>query len=219
MVCGEGNPGPAQGYMRVRHGHALTAGLEGVDLVLMTGAYRLIRAGDATDVPLTLAAPFRLFPEGLSYPEEPDPGHPMALVSQKQRRGRTVYFAPQIGKYFFLTRFPDLARLITNAVRWGLKGEELLKADAPPSLHTSLRRNGDRLLVHCVNLTGGERFFTEIVPLHNCTFRVRMPEEWSGAEAWQASTGERLAVRQEGGFAGVTVPKLEDYDVVVFEGS
>jgi hypothetical protein len=216
-ITGEPTGGPVQGYMRLRPGHPLTAGLDEVGLILMAGRYCNVAAAGDGAVPLTLASPFRLFPEGLSYPEEPDPGCPMAVAREHAGGGRTVYFAPQIGKCAFNSRFPDLFRLITNATTWCLGGEDLMRVDAPASLHTSLRRSDKRLMVHCVNLTGGERFFTEIVPLHNCGIAVRIPDGWAGVAASVTSSGEDLAVSTENGFARVTVPRLGDYDIVVFE--
>jgi hypothetical protein len=123
--------------------------------------------------------------------------------------------APQIGKVFYANRFPPLGALIADAVRWAHDGPLPVEVEGPSTLHTSLRRLADgRVAVHCINLTGGERFFSQIVPLQNCTLRVRMPGA-SAVTATQVSTQSELAVTRDGDLYACVVPKIEKYDAIV----
>lgn len=227
-----GEPAPAlgasteytQGYMRQQsHGHGpphpVTRSNADLELLPLLGRFLPVRAAAGATVPYRRAAPFRVFPEGWSYTTKADPGEPMVVALDKPGRGRTVFFAPQIGKLFYATRYPPLGDLIADAVRWAAGDAMPIEVDAPDTLHTSPRRLADgRLAVHCINLTGGERFFSQIVPLHDCQIRVRMPQN-SHVTATQVSTQAGLTVAQDGEWWTCAVPKLDRYDVILFEGT
>jgi hypothetical protein len=211
-----------QGYMR-RQGladarlHPITQSNDDLELLPLLGHYLPVQAVEDAAVLYRRAAPFRVFPEGWSYTTEEDPGEPIVAVCSHAGGGRTVFFAPQIGKVFYVTRYPPLGALIADAVRW-VGGALQIEVDAPPTLHTSLRRLADgRLAVHCVNLTGGERFFSQIVPVHGCQMRIHMPE-YRHVAVTQVSTQAALPVVRDGGWWTCVVPKLKSYDVILFEG-
>lgn len=188
-----------------------------LQLLPLLGRYLPVETLGEAQVLFRRAAPFRVFPEGWAYTTDPDPGEPMMVTREHEGGGRTVYFALQMGKNVYVTRFPPLADLIAGAVRWTLRGELPLEVDAPPTLHTALRRLDGRLAVHCVNLTGGERFFREIVPLHGCRIVVRVPEDAGRVRVTLVSNGAALPFEREGQHCTVVVPELGDYDVVVFD--
>ena len=72
-------------------------------------------------------------------------------------------------------------------------------------------------MVHCINLTGGERLFSELVPLHAIRISLRCDDGMRVRRAWRASDGARLRTEKHGAYVTVQLDRLTDYDVVVFE--
>ena len=207
--------GVQQAYGIVRGEHPILAGLAGVSLVPWGGTYLPVAPSEGTEVLLGLSAPFAVFPEGMSYPTRPDSGDPLALA--RDRASRSVLFAGPIGRLHWKTRIADHGRLIADAARWAARGGVAATVEAPPTLQVSVRRQPGRRLVHLVNLTGGERFFTGLVPIHDA--RISLPAG-SGVAPQSApglASGAELPLEVSGGRWTVTIPRVADYEVIVFE--
>ncbi|NPV08528.1 MAG: hypothetical protein HPY83_11290 [Anaerolineae bacterium] len=138
------------------------------------------------------------------------------------RRGQAIYCAGDLGFSFIRAGYPDHPRLLANCVAQ-LIGDRLpLKVKAPGTVDVSLRRQGDRALVHLVNLTtnqivedaGCEIGGYEAIPVPDIEVRLRTARP---LRASLASTGEELPAEVDGGWQSVTVPRLDIYDIVVFE--
>ncbi len=207
-----------QAYMRRVTEHPLTTSAQDIELLPLPGRFLPVEAAPDATVPLHRAALSRVFPEGWAYTTEPDPGEPL-VVAREQTGGRTVYFATQLGRAFQMVHHPTHGDLIADAMRWVLGDALPLRVVAPPTLQISLRRCADGLAVHCVNLTGGERYMREIVPLHDCRIGLCLSEENGVQRATQISTGCELPVEIDDDWAWVTVPMLGAYDVILFETS
>jgi len=219
-----GEPVPAAGearemmqaYMRVVEAHPVLASSPDLSLLPLPGRVSPVSAATDTQVPLRRAAPFKVFPEGWAYPTEDDPGEPL-LVAREPGGGRTVFLATQLGRSYTMLHYPPLGDLIPDAVRWAALDDLPLRAEAPPTLQLSLRISGAGLAVHGVNLTGGERYMREIVPLHDVRVALRENAGRPFVRVTQVSSGEALALVRRDGWAEVTVPVWGAYDVVLFE--
>lgn len=221
----QGDPKPAigeqrgsvQAYMKKNLDHPVLARLSEVGLLPLSGMYCPVTTQGPASVVLARTAPFQVFPEGWSYPKEKDPDNPILIVNQNPGAGRTAYFATHIGRSFWQSRFPDLATLICDTVKWAANAKPPMRIKGPPTLHTSLRRSSGRFMVHCINLTGGERLFSELVPLHDIRISIRCDNGMQVRRAWRASDGTRLKIEKQGAYVTAQLDKLTDYDVVVFE--
>lgn len=208
-----------QSYIRIVDRHPIAKGLDETDLVLLPGKYCSIDYDHGLETPLMRNPPFQAMPEGFAYTLEELPDEPMALLSQQGNGGRVVYFSGQPDKYFWKIAYPDLGALIVNAVNWTLHEEEPeIVIDAPVTLYTAFRVQGDRKLLHLINLTSGRRFFTEVVPLYNTAIKLKtdaLPQPVQ--KIFLVSDREPLPFNEENGYYSVVVPKLTDYDILVFE--
>jgi hypothetical protein len=221
----QGNPKPAigeqrgsvQAYMRKRLDHPALADLRDVELLPLSGLFCPVTTQALAKVVLSRTAPFQVFPEGWSYPKEKDPDDPILIVNQNPGPGRTAYFATHIGRSFWQSRFPDLATLIRDTIQWAANAEPPVRVEGPPTLHTSLRRSTGRFMVHCINLAGGERLFSELVPLHGIRISLRCDDGMRVRRVWRASDGARLRIEKQGAYVTARLDLLTDYDVVVFE--
>ena len=217
MAWDDTTSGIQQAYLRVTHTHDILKHCTNTGLLPFAGPFCRISPHDGTIVPLVRTRPFRVFPEGLSYPEGDDPAEPMTVLRETGSGGRTAYFPFQPGSLFYNTRIPDIGALMANTVAWALGGTPVLTIDAPSTLHVSLRRGKGRWMVHCVNLTGGERFFTGLVPLHDCMIGLRKPQDGRICSVRQASDGMALEFVDDGSTCAVRVPQIDDYDIIVFK--
>jgi hypothetical protein len=209
--------GSVQVYAKKGPDHPVLAGLREADLLPLTGMFCPVTPQDRAKVVLSRTAPFLVFPECWSYPKEKDPNDPILIVNQNAGAGRTAYFATHIGRSFWQSRFPDMASLIRDTVQWTANAEPPMRVEGPPTLHTSLRRSAGRLMIHCINLTGGERLFSELVPLHGIRLSLRCDDGTQIRRVWRASDGVELPIEKQGAYVTVTLNSLTDYDVVVLE--
>jgi hypothetical protein len=205
-----------QAYMRVTGEHPAVRSVSDLSLLPLPGRVSPVKAAQDTQVPLRRAAPFRVFPEGWAYPEHPDSREPM-LVTREAGAGRTAFFATQLGRSFTMLHFPPLGDLIADTVRWAAGDDIPLRVEAPATLEVSLRLCDAGVTVHCVNLTGGERYMREIIPLHDCHFSLREDAGRRFGQAVQVSSGAALPLVHDSGWATITVPVLGAYDILLFE--
>jgi len=206
-----------QAYMRITGRHPALRSLGDLSLLPLPGRLTPVIADPGTEVPLRRAAPFRVFPEGWAYPEMDDPGEPI-LVARETGPGRTAYLATPLGRSFLMLHYPPLGDLIADTVRWAAGDVLPLQVQAPATLQVSLRDCPLGLAVHCVNMTGGERYMREIIPLRGVRLSVPEPAESRYARAILVSSGECLPLERREGWLSVNVPELGAYDVVLFEG-
>jgi hypothetical protein len=212
-VLDESRAEPQQAYWIRNGAHPLTDFCDAA-LIPAQGRYCVVETvAPGVEAPLVQGPAFRVFPEGLSYPVEPAPGHPALAVRRRPGGGSVVYFAGHIGLTYAQARLPDHAELIAGAVRRALGDDLPLVVDGPHTLHANLRRNGRNLAAHLVNLTGGERFFRGLVPLRG----VRVGVRGAFARARLLAAGRTVATRREDGRSWIEIPEIADYEVAVFE--
>jgi len=211
------HPEGLQNYCRLQIDHELLRGLEGTELVPVAGEFCLVEVAEGVDVPLKLAHPFVLFPEGMSYTAEPDLGHPMIIASEHPGGGRTVYLPGQMDRFHWKAGFPDLSQIMSNAVRWSARYDVPLECDGPNTIYTTLRRQDNRIMVHLVNLTGGQRYFKQIIPLYDIDVKVKKELCGNKVRAYMLSDSKMLEICSDDLYYVVKVPKLNDYDVLVIE--
>jgi hypothetical protein len=215
-VIGE-QRGAVQAYMKKSIDHAVLDGVRETALLPLSGRFCPVSTTGLAKPVLARAAPFQVFPEGWSYPQQKDPDDPILVINQAPGTGRTAYFASEIGRSFWQSRFPDLAVLVRDTVQWVGGIAPPLRVEGPPTLHTSFRRSAGRYMVHCINLTGGERLFSELIPLQAIRISLRSEPGARVRRVWRASDGAKLPIAQLGQYVVASLDHLTDYDVVVFD--
>jgi hypothetical protein len=135
-----------------------------------------------------------------------------------------VYFANAMDALFYHYGFPDLGRVLANAARYALGSAHDLEVDAPEFVDISLRVQARRKLVHLINFpvakqlnTGWRHAGRTQVPVADIAVRIKLAAGERVREARLASSEQLLAATQRGEWTCVTVPRLEDHEIVVFE--
>jgi hypothetical protein len=156
-----------------------------------------------------LAGPYEKIPEASEDP---------ALYVHETGRGRTVYFAGDLGGGLQKFRLPEFFRLAANVIREFAPSPVVLES-APASIDVVLRtqENGKRLILHILNLTGEmTRPIERIIPLRDLAVRV---EAGPGVKSVSSLMAPRkLEFSADGkGTIRFTLPRVEEYEVVVIE--
>jgi len=204
--------GLAQAYLsRKDPAHPLCAG---IDCALMAAAGHWIpmRASAETTAPITRAAPFRLFPEGISYTNEPHPDNPLALCGESS--GRRVYFAFDAGRCYRRAPHPDNEQLLVNAVLWAGQAPPQLECLGFPDLRISVRKNAAGHAIHFINTAGRDRYRTEFTPVREVTFTWGCDEPKA---VRHGAAGEPIPFAWEDGRLTATLPEIESYTLVQIE--
>ena len=216
-------------YARIVHADdPLLAGIVNTDLIPNDGALVEVAAAAGRSVPLTLIPPVIAHSGAtISIPEysaiRATTDVPVA-VHGTHGQGRTVYFANAMDALFYKYGFPDLGRVLANAVRHALGDAQDFAIDAPEFVDIALNVQSRRKLVHLINFpvakqmsTGWRHAGRTIVPLSGIPLRVKLAAGERVREVRVASTETVIACEQDGAWACVTVPALDDHEIIIFE--
>ena len=205
----------------------LLAGIGDTDLIPNDGALNEVRAEPGRDVPLTLIPSVQAYVGAtISIPDLSGAIETTTIpivVRGAYGAGRVVYFANEIDRLFYRYGFPDLGRIFANAVRYAANDAFEVAVDAPDFVDITHMVQERRVLVHLINFAIGKPLATgwrpigrNFVPVHDVTVRTRCARSRL-REARLASSEAPLAVTYDGAWAQVSVPRLEDHDIVIFE--
>ncbi len=224
----------------------LLAGIGDTDLIPNEGALIEVTARAGHAVPLTLIPPVIAhdgatisIPEYSAIRETTD----VPVVTRgAYGSGRVLYIANTMEGLYYHYGFPDLGRVLANAVRWALGAPMALEVDAPDYVdvtHMGQIRHGHqghqghqghhghhggRALVHLINLpldkplnTGWRHPGRNLVPVRDIAVRLRPPAGQRVNSVRLASSETVLPMSMKHGACEVTVPLLTDHEIVVFE--
>jgi hypothetical protein len=206
----------------------LLLGLGDTDLIPNEGALVEIRPEHGRAVPLTLIPPVIAhsgatisIPEYSAIKETTD--IPVAIRGV-HGKGRVVYFCNAMESLFYRYGFPDLGRVLANAVQWTLAEAPVLQVDAPDYVEATLMVQPGRKLVHLVVFavgkpvnTGWRHIGRNLIPATDVTVRIALADGESVREVRLASSESPLPLQGTNGSAEVVVPRVADHEIVIFE--
>lgn len=141
----------------------------------------------------------------------PDPDSP-AIVVHNYGKGRVVLFTGNVGVYYFDWKDKNHLRLFGDYVR--AMANPRTVTDAPKCVEMTLRQQGERYLLHLINLNvGAYRPMDEILPIRD--FKVRLVGQ--GALHARTMDGQPIPCCSEGQDCVLHVQELRDYLVIVLE--
>jgi hypothetical protein len=207
---------------------ALLHGLGDTDIVPNDGDLLEFTPGPGNVVPLTLIPPVTAHSGAtISIPEYSavtGASDTPVAVHGRHGDGRVVLFTNGMDSLFYKYGFADLGRILANAAAMGLGEDSQLQVDAPDYVDVTHQCQTGRHLVHLINFAIGKHVTTgwrypgrNLVPVDGIIVRLRADTAQPVRAVRVATTEAHLPHRREGDWVEVTVPRLHDHEIVVFE--
>ena len=134
--------------------HRVFAGFDETDLLPFGGELQRVRADARTQVLATYVPPFPIYPPEFCWTDAPRTDTPaLVLREQGSAAGCVAYLPADIDRCYGRYQLPDHGDLLANLVRWTARDRMPLVVEGPGYLDCHLYRQGDRLILHVVNLT------------------------------------------------------------------
>jgi hypothetical protein len=125
---------------------------------------------------------------------------------------------------FYRYGFPDLGKLIANAVLIGLGKQRNLEVEAADFVDVTSMEQENRRLIHLINFpvsmsvnSGWRHPGGNLIPQENICIRVMVPTGKSIAEVRLASDESCIEFKNNDNWVEVVVPILHDHEIVIFE--
>jgi len=193
--------------------HPVLRGFEETDIIPYGGGLRPLRTESGVIVPLTFVPPFPTYPPETAWMREPKTEIP-GLVLSTRGKSRVVYLQADIDRRYARDHLTDHGDLLANIARWAVGDAMPFTVDGPGFLDCHLYRQGDRMILHIVNLTSAGTWrapVDELIPVG--PMKVAIKGAFKSAQA-RVQTGS-LAVTSRGGAVSFMIPTILDHEMVV----
>ena len=133
--------------------HPLLAGFEDTDILPFGGTLEPLRVDESSSVLATFVPAFPIYPPETAWMREPRTEIPALLARSLPNGARVIYMPADIDRRYARDHLPDQRRLLENAVRWAANDLFPFTVSGPGFLDCHLYSQGERLILHVVNLT------------------------------------------------------------------
>jgi hypothetical protein len=179
---------------------------------------RPLRVDDGATVPLTLVPEFPVYPPETAWMRESDSHLPGLVLGEASGGGRVSYLAADLDRRYFRELLPDHGNLLKNLVRWAARDSVPLQVQGAGLVDCHLYQQGQRLILHVVNLTNPGTWrapLDELIPIGPLQVRVKIPEGVAARSAKLLVGTGSAAVSRAGGWAELSLKSVLDHEVVV----
>jgi hypothetical protein len=198
--------------------HRVLSGFDVTDTIPFGGRLEVVIPNGDVTTPVTFVPPFPIYPPETSWMANPTSNLPALVLRESEAGGRIAYLAADLDRSFGRSRLPDHARLLANVVRWSADDEMPIDVDGTGFLDCRLYRQQDRQILHVVNLSG---FETGNAPVHEHypvgPIEIRIPTDHASLRVKMLVSGAETEVSSSGDGACVTLDRITDHEVLVFE--
>jgi hypothetical protein len=196
---------PDGAYFRIRD-KSMFPSLKSTDVTFMYGDYLQVDAKG----PLTFIPPSMYGPPELVHVDWKDTDAP-GLIVKELGKGTVAWLPWNLGALYYMHSSEAHASLIRDLVDSLLPRGRQLKTNAHPLVDITMMRQGDRHLVHLVNLSGhSQTAYFKAVPMSQ--IQVQVKGAFSTAKAIRSR--QDLAITRQGEYGSFTLPSLAEYDLV-----
>ena len=193
--------------------HPVLEGFDETDLLAFGGVLAPMHVDAGVEVPLTFVPEFPVFPPETSWMRQPRTDIPGLAL-----RGRTAFLPADLDRRYARDGMIDHGDLLANLVRWAAGDSIPLKVEGPGRIDCQLYSQGDRLLLHLVNLTSagtGRAPIDDNIPVGPLAVRIRVPRGFHRAQAQLRVSGKDAPARLENGWIHFNVPVIRDHEFVI----
>ena len=218
----QGVEGPLQNsYLRLKSEvatskfHPVLNGLEDANRII-NGTHRVqvINKGEFPS-PVTLVPTYPDLPMEDVYPRTGDTGI-RELYLREFGKGRVAYFNGDIDRAFWQIMSVDHGKLLKNTIRWALNEEPMVSVKSPGVMDVTTWRQEKSITVHLVNLTNPMMMkgpFREFIPV-DAEVQIRLPENTKVTGMKLLLRGLEISHKIAGGIVSISIPKIQDHEIV-----
>jgi hypothetical protein len=194
-------------------------GFDATDILPYGGTLEPLRVAAGATVLATFIPAFPAFPPETAWMREPRTDIP-AVVVNEQHGARVAFLPADIDRRYAVDNLPDHGDLLANVVRWAARDSIPLRVESPGFLDVELYAQGERLVLHLVNLTGVGSWrapMEEIVPVGPVAVSVRDSRRSAARTVtWRVGGGTTRLVPRDG-WLHFTLPTLHEHEMAVIE--
>ena len=135
-------------------------------------------------------------------------------------RARVVYLPADIDRRYTKEHLPDHGRLLANIVRWAAGDSVPIAVEGPGLIDCHLYQQGDRRILHLVNLTSEATWrapLEELIRVGPFTVKLRLPRAPVRPAARLLVAGVERPMRVEAGMGAIEIEAILDHEVIVVE--
>ena len=110
----------------------------------------------------------------------------------------------------------DHGTLLKNTIRWALNEATIVKVKCPGVIDVTTWRQEKSLTLHLVNLTNPMMMkgpFRELIPV-DAEVQISLPSNIKVKNMKLLLRGEAISHTIEGGTISISIPKIEDHEIV-----
>ena len=148
------------------------------------------------------------------------------ILMNNFEKGRSVYFAADIGQAYFIAPYQYQRRLISNSVRWAAAGNAPpITVDAPLCVQAAFytQDNPQRTLIHLLNEVNTQA--NRAIPENNPPQReeilpvldIKIRAAPGFTRAFQEPGHHLLQLKQRPQWSEIMVPRLDVHSIIVLE--
>jgi len=135
------------------------------------------------------------------------------------KKGKVIYISKPIFRDYIINGPKVYRDIIENCIRI-IMPEPLIVSDLPRSAEVTLRKQGERYILHVLNYIPQRKcreidIIEDKIRLYNVKISVRLSEKPSCV--YVAPSKEEIGFDYDGGYVSVTVPEIYGHQMVVFE--
>jgi hypothetical protein len=208
--------------------HPIFDGIENTDLIPNDGSIIQFQSANAATSILTLIPPITAHSGAtISIPEYSGNFTTTDIplfVSNAYGKGMGILFCNQMDMLFYRYGFPDLGKLLANAVFIGLGENCNLEVKASDFVEVTSMTQANRTMIHLINFpvsksvnSGWRHPGGNLIPQENITIKIKPPLNRKIKEVRLASSELRIQYQHQDDWVEVLVPLLQDHEIVIFD--
>ncbi len=198
--------------------HPVLRGFDETDLLPFGGRLEPLRVETQAQVLMTFVPAFPVSPPETAWMREPRTDIPGLILHTTAQGARVAFLPADLDARFGRDNLPDHATLLANLVRWVAKDEIPLAVEGRGLVDCHLYRQGNRLILHLVNLTSAGTWrapIDELIPIGPLRVKVQLSPGIRPAKPQLLVSGESTRLTVHENWAAFEIKSILDHEVVV----
>lgn len=198
--------------------HEVLTGFDDTDILPFAGRIEKVDTEPDVQVLATFVPPFPIYPPETAWMRHAQTDVAGVVLREPASGGRVAYVSADIDRCYGRDHHPDHADLLANITRWAAGNSVPVRVDGPGLIDCHLYRQGERLILHLVNLTSAGTWrapLHELIAVGPLHVHLRLPETATDATVEFLVNGTDGTVSVKDGEVSFEVSPITDHEVAV----